>query len=190
MYSLKILDSSKLFFTSDLHFNHFNIAKYCNRPFNSRKEMNEALIRNWNTKVPEDGIVINCGDFSLFHEIDLKQYQKLASKLNGTQLLVRGNHDRVPLLPEGDGDKFIAIVDIANIIVDDITITASHYPLLAYPTHYNVFGHVHTLNDGIIYGPDAYIMGKINICSQKDVGVDCNNYTPISYQELMSYFNS
>lgn len=190
MYSIKIEDSSKLFFTSDLHFNHFNIARYCNRPFSSRKEMNEVLIENWNNKVPEDGIVVNCGDFALFHDIALKQYQKLASKLNGKQVFVRGNHDRVSLLPEGDNGKFIAIVDIANIQVEDITITATHYPLLTFPTHYNVFGHVHTLNDGKIYGPDAYIMDKINIYSQKDVGVDCNNYTPISFDELMDYFNS
>ena len=44
-----------LFFTSDTHFFHEGIIKFCNRPFESVEEMNETLIRNWNETVPKDG---------------------------------------------------------------------------------------------------------------------------------------
>ena len=53
-----------LFFTSDTHFFHEGIIRFCNRPFGSVEEMNETLIRNWNEKVPEDGTVFHLGDFA------------------------------------------------------------------------------------------------------------------------------
>ena len=41
-----IFDSSKqkIFFTSDTHFWHINIIKYCNRPF-------ETIIEKWNSRI-------------------------------------------------------------------------------------------------------------------------------------------
>jgi calcineurin-like phosphoesterase family protein len=54
-----------LFFTSDTHFFHEGIIRFCNRPFGSVEEMNETLIRNWNEKVPEDGTVFHLGDFAM-----------------------------------------------------------------------------------------------------------------------------
>lgn len=190
MYKLKILDTNKLFFTSDLHFNHFNIANYCNRPYTSRKDMNDSLIANWNSVVPEDGIVINCGDFLLCHKENTKEYANFANKLNGKQLLIRGNHDRVPLVinPEPELKKFIAIVDIAIIEFDNFNMIASHYPLMAFSAEYNVFGHVHTLKDGLIANLDSYMNNIILRDRQYDVGVDQNNYKPISYKELMLKF--
>lgn len=51
-------DKDKLFFTSDTHFFHRNIIKYCDRPFETVKEMNEDLITLWNTTVPKDGLKV------------------------------------------------------------------------------------------------------------------------------------
>ena len=56
-------DGDKVFFTSDTHFNHANIIKFCERPFGSIEEMNEALIANWNRVVGKDDIVFHLGDF-------------------------------------------------------------------------------------------------------------------------------
>ena len=182
------LDPNKVFFTSDLHLNHFNIAKYCHRTFESRKEMNDDLIDNWNSVVPEDGIVVCCGDFTLVREENLHEYEKLAKKLNGRILLVRGNHDRVPLVIEDNpNSKFIAIVDMAKLVIDGVRIMATHYPLLAYPAEYQVFGHIHTMSDGTVHGTDGPVVSKLNK-NQYDVGVDQNNYTPISYWQLCDIF--
>ena len=54
-----------IFFTSDHHFYHSNIIKYCQRPFHSVEEMNEEMIRRWNSVVGVDDTVYYLGDFSL-----------------------------------------------------------------------------------------------------------------------------
>ena len=179
----------RLFFTSDTHFNHFKIAEYCNRPFATRAEMNNALIENWNKVVPRNGIVIHCGDFMLNHSLeDEKDYDKIANKLNGTIYLVRGNHDIIRIREENYQTKnhIVWVGDILNIHIGGKKIVATHYPLLCFPDHYNVFGHVHTLEDGIVYGPDSPFSDFLRICEyrQYDVGVDQNGYKPVAWKEI------
>ena len=40
-----------IYFMADSHFNHANIIYFCQRPFASVAEMNEALIAKWNARV-------------------------------------------------------------------------------------------------------------------------------------------
>jgi calcineurin-like phosphoesterase family protein len=79
----------KLWFTSDLHFNHTNVISYCNRPFANREEMNEHIIKIWNSTVKPQDTVFILGDFSLNPKIATQ----MALRLNGTKCLVSGNHD-------------------------------------------------------------------------------------------------
>ena len=185
MYTLNIEDPDKLFLTSDSHLGHFNICKYCHRPFQSRSEMDQTLIKNWNAVVPEDGIVVHCGDFMLPHNEDIKEYNKYLNQLHGRVLLLRGNHDRASL--DWVSDKLIAVRDQAMIVVDGVKIFAQHYPCAAFNGDYHVYGHIHTLADGSCYGIDGdvtKVMGK----NTYDVGVDQNGYTPVSYWQLCDIF--
>ena len=185
MYTLNIEDPDKLFLTSDSHLSHFNICKYCHRPFQSRSEMDQTLIKNWNAVVPEDGIVVHCGDFMLPHNEDIKEYNKYLNQLHGRVLLLRGNHDRASL--DWVSDKLIAVRDQAMIVVDGVKIFAQHYPCAAFNGDYHVYGHIHTLADGSCYGIDGDVT-KVMRKNTYDVGVDQNNYTPVSYWQLCDIF--
>lgn len=190
MFTLKVEDTDKLYFSSDSHIQHFNIARYCNRPFESRSQMDIALIANWNSVVPEDGVVVHCGDFMLQHKTGDKEYKKIWDKLNfKTLVLCRGNHDRIDCGTYVYDDKTVIVVDIAMIDVEGIKIMACHYPMLAYPADYQVFGHIHTLCDGTINGIDGDVVDRLRK-TQYDVGVDQNNYTPVSYCQLMDIFRN
>lgn len=53
------------FFTSDTHFGHANIIRFCKRPFENVEEMNEALIENWNKVVSDDDTVFHLGEYTI-----------------------------------------------------------------------------------------------------------------------------
>ena len=189
-FTLKVADADKLYMTSDSHWGHFNICKYCHRPFTSRKEMDDTLISNWNSVVPEDGIVVHCGDFMLPHKTGDKEYKKIWDKLNfKTLVLCRGNHDRIDCGTYNYDDKTVIVVDIAMIEVEGIEIMACHCPKLAYPADFQIFGHIHTLSDGTCYGIDGDVVDRLR-ATQYDVGADQNGYTPISYWQLVDIFRN
>ncbi len=78
-----------LYFTSDHHFWHSNIIRFCNRPFGSVEEMNEVLIQKWNDLVGPEDEVYYLGDFSMA----ARPVEVYTTRLNGIKYLVPGNHD-------------------------------------------------------------------------------------------------
>ena len=54
-----------IFFTSDHHFGHTNIIKFSERPFDSVEEMDEELIKRWNSKIGKNDKVYHLGDLGL-----------------------------------------------------------------------------------------------------------------------------
>lgn len=78
--------------TSDLHFYHKNIFKFCKttRPWQSVEEMNAALIKEWNQKVAPGDIIYHLGDFSFGNQ---QQTEEIVSQLNGNVFAIKGNHD-------------------------------------------------------------------------------------------------
>ena len=56
---------SKIFFTSDTHFNHDREFVYSSRGFKTIQEMNGTLVKNWNETVGNDDDIYVLGDFFL-----------------------------------------------------------------------------------------------------------------------------
>lgn len=79
-----------IYFTSDQHYDHANIIKYCKRPFSGVDEMREEMIRRHNQVVRSQDIVWHLGDFSMHPNT----VAKVLPRLNGSHYLVMGNHDR------------------------------------------------------------------------------------------------
>jgi len=80
---------SKRWFTSDTHYGHRNVIKYCNRPYKDIDEMHAAMIEQWNKQVAPTDHVYHLGDFSL----NPKWSKLIVPMLNGTKELISGNHD-------------------------------------------------------------------------------------------------
>lgn len=179
------LSKTNVFFTSDTHFFHANIIKYSNRPFSSVKEMNEQLILNWNKVVRENDVVIHVGDFA-FGKCTPNDVAGIVKSLNGIIYFVEGNHDHEITMPahykynlfqEVHKELDIRIVTNQEHPGDYVDIHCAHFPKLVWNrSHFgawHAFGHVHSTRRI----PDQKT-------TQHDVGVDGNNYTPISIREF------
>jgi len=83
----------KIFFSSDHHFSHTRVVRFCGRPFPDVGAMNLEMIRLWNETVGPDDYIHYLGDFSWGSTSVIGATRRV---LNGTIGLVRGNHDRGP----------------------------------------------------------------------------------------------
>jgi calcineurin-like phosphoesterase family protein len=83
-----------VYFISDLHFNHENMA--IKRGFSNAQEMNDYIIKCWNSVVNKKDTVWILGDITMEKT---KGYELLA-KLNGFKKVVLGNHDKPQHVPE------------------------------------------------------------------------------------------
>lgn len=178
-------DKNKLFFTSDPHFHHTNIIEYCNRPWGDIKTHDLALIANWNEVVPSDGIVFCGGDFIWTGNIDW--VKEVVDQLNGDIYLTLGNHDYQNRLDrpvfkgifKEVGDLFYLTVEDDELESKHINFQIGHYPYMFWRRGYiHLHGHVHS-------GPYSTASDKVPPHPMRyDIGVDNNDYKPISYHEL------
>ena len=171
----------KYWFTADLHLAHHNIIKYCDRPFKDVDDMNEKLIRNWNTRVAPEDTVFHLGDFCFRGNtpLDLNKNQGMAweEQLNGKLILLKGNHD-------GNNGLNTIITDML-ITLNGKTIFMTHIP----PEHpaaipdfvdFVLCGHIHQLWKKKIVMKDGYGIPLIN------VGTDVWNYRPVGIDDIMA----
>lgn len=164
-----------IWFTSDLHFYHQNIIKYCNRPFNSVKEMNKHLLQYYNQTVDKNDTCYFIGDMAMLNITNLNKLSKIIQELNGRKILILGNHD--------DGKPFTYVnmgfesVHTSLILPEDNRFVLCHDPACSIvdDNRYWIVGHVHRM------------FKKLNNCI--NVGVDVWNYKPINLEQIKSEFD-
>ena len=182
-------DGSRIWFTSDTHFGHANIIGYTNRPFSDVDEMDVVLAANWNRVVGKDDLVFHLGDFCFGTPGD---WRSIHERLNGHIVLILGNHDMrmYGKKPELFRDLFEYVSPQMMVRIENRRVILNHCPLLCYSgafkneqnATWQLFGHVHSgpLNDkGLDIPRLAYCFPY-----QYDVGVDNNEFTPISWKTV------
>ena len=143
---------SRIFFTSDLHFGHLNVINYCNRPFKSVQEMDETLIKNWNKVVSPVDKVYVLGDFFMYHKKDT--LRNILAQLNGTKILIKGNHDMSDREMESIG--FSAVFRNAVMVIAGEQVNLSHYPYKK-PKHKELYWtYLHKLFPKRFYKPRVF----------------------------------
>ena len=189
-----------VFFTSDWHLHHTQVIKFSNRPFKDIHHMHRVLINNYNSTVPPHGLCYFLGDVGF-------PDKEIISQLNGKKIVLMGNHDKgtYSLQQIFDGVLYTGSLVIAKEIV-----TMSHCPLARIkredtshfkngnPDEYwhgelrpkfapfivpnfgqfHLHGHTHAPNGG---------KSEVKFGRQWDIGVDGNNYTPVSISPVESW---
>ena len=175
------LTAQHTYFTSDTHFNHREIISFCKRPFTDVEQMNETLIENWNRVITKKDTVFHLGDFSFG---DVSDWKNVLDRLNGHIFLILGNHD-IKRLPKDFNYRFVEIAMQKYIKIHKQAIWLNHFPFLcyggAYKNVWQLFGHVHTGNNNT--GLDASRLSAL-FPLQYDVGVDNNDFTPVSFEQV------
>ena len=162
---------AKDFFIADTHFGGENIRRYENRPFESAAEMDEKLIENWNNAVTDNDTVYVLGDFSDY--MDAGKETEILGKLNGTKILVMGNHDTHRTPQEWREIGFVECYPMPVIYKSFFML--SHEPLYINSNmpYANFYGHVHA-------NPSYKDASKQSVC----VSVERIDYTPVEFSVL------
>jgi len=164
-----------IWFTADYHLAHKNIIEYCNRPFSSVKEMDQTILNNLSLVIKPGDDIYYLGDLS-FNTESARIFLDITKRCN--VIFIKGNHDKGSVIHELKQYK-IPVYGLKTITFDKQVIVLCHYAMRVWDrSHYNswqLYAHSHGSLPPI---------GK-----QHDVGVDNNDFKPVSMSSLFEIMN-
>ena len=114
------------------------------------------------------------------HHMKIEDADNLIRKMNGKKYLIVGNHDK-----KYDPRFFEDIKDFMKISVEGSNFALMHYPMLSCPKKssggYQLHGHIHARME---YNEKNRAEG----IRRYDVGVDANNFFPVSVKQIIDFF--
>jgi calcineurin-like phosphoesterase family protein len=119
----------KTWITSDLHFGHTNIMKFCPKTrshFRDVDHMNSEMIRLWNESVGSDDLVYILGDVAF---LNAERATAIMRSLNGDKVLIKGNHDSKLIKDKKFSDCFVEVHDYLKRSFEKTTVIMFHYPI-------------------------------------------------------------
>lgn len=177
-----------IWFSSDSHFTHANIIKYCNRPFAHVDEMDAHLISKINEYVKPGDTLYHLGDFA-FNRRSLDVYYNIRKQIKCKTIhFVFGNHDDTLEQKRDHLEKIFASYPeyLKEIDANHQRIVCCHYSLAVWnKSHkgaWNLYGHSHA-------EAEDYLNKAFPSRRAMDVGVDnayklLGEYRPFSFDEI------
>lgn len=167
-----------VFLVSDTHFGHDNICRFLRtdgtklRPWDSATEMDKVLINNWNSVVGPQDKVYHLGDVFIN-----RKSRFILDHLNGTKVLIKGNHDIFDLENYTPHFKDIrAYHKLDKCILSHIPVHPQQLGRFKGNIHGHLHEHIVTDNWG---HPDTRYM---TVC------VEHINYTPVELSVALQHF--
>lgn len=185
------------FYTSDTHFTHANILRYCDRPFNSVAHMNAEMVARWNSIVSPSDQVFHLGDVGMGMKPETEEALAL---LNGWKFLMPGNHDEVSsVVKEARREKFRPVYEryfkiwpeTAEIKIGDWQVRMSHYPHHGDSKDHDRHLDLRPPDDGmpLLHG-HVHTKDKAHDDNMFHVGVDAHDFTPVPESEILEWLES
>lgn len=166
------------YFTSDQHIGHKAILYFPNgrSQFSTIQEMEDYIIRKWNSVVtPEDEVYV-LGDFA--YKCSKRYAESIFWQLNGKKHLISGNHDNKVANNLVNCWESISQVKRISITLPNGVgqyLLLSHRPFLSWE---NKCWHLHGHTHGTIQ--------ELNVDKNRlDVSVELYDYTPISEEQII-----
>lgn len=182
------------FFTADLHFGHENIIKFCDRPWDNIEDMTEGLVERWNETVEPTDTVFVLGDVA-FKLKSRPEFLNAVGCLNGTKILLAGNHDSCwewskNALAESKryydaGFHLVNRHGYDTVMIDDELVDMCHFPYEGDSHEADRFKDKRPLDNGrwLIHG-HVHDSWKIRN-RQINVGVDVWDYRPVAESTII-----
>ena len=143
----------KTFITSDLHFGHANIMKFCpvtRAGFKDVTHMNESMIQEWNKTVTAEDTTYILGDFAF---LPAHKAVEILQRLNGNKILVEGNHDHKLMNDPVFRRCFVETHKYLRMVHNGQTVVMFHYPIYEWDQMHrgsvHFYGHVHGNKTGL-----------------------------------------
>ena len=161
------------FWSADWHIDHSLIIDYCHRPFKNTARMSRALIRNYNDVVAEEDLCYFIGD--LMMGTDINRLEHILNRMNGTKVLILGNHDRMRPFDYVEAGFQSVHTSLELDILGGIVLAHDPACACAIGDRTLLCGHVHNL---------FKVQGNaIN------VGVDVWDFEPVSQRQIAGLLN-
>jgi calcineurin-like phosphoesterase family protein len=168
----------KTYITSDLHFGHKNIMKFCPATRARFRDdvdyMNEAMVREWNEIVKPEDLVYILGDVAFLPAPKAVEYMQ---RLNGRKILVQGNHDRKLLQDADFRGCFEEVHHYLDINYNGTKCVMLHYPIAEWDQMHRGAVHFHGHLHGGESGMEQYRC--------RDMGIDATGQIAVLMEDAI-----
>lgn len=180
------------YFIADQHVGHENVLKFDNRKWTDIRVHDQELMKRWNDTVGMEDTVYILGDISWMNSTKTIEYFK---QLNGSKVLLRGNHDGKLLRNRELQALFQEICDYKELdLGNGKGLVLCHYPIPCFKNHYygwyHFYGHVHnSWEENMMQHVRKEMEELYDVpCNMFNVGAmkDYMDYTPRTFEEIIN----